>query len=102
MPRTFAYLRVSTASQSTASQPQEIEAAGFAIMARRLIAETISGSVAVSPRPGFVRLLGQGASIATLARMFTTSRQTILRLRDAGVGTEVEDAPSHVGAGITT
>ena len=30
MPRTFAYLRVSTASQSTASQPQEIETAGFA------------------------------------------------------------------------
>ena len=59
MPRTFAYLRVSTAGQTTDNQPHEIEAAGFRAEPRRVVAETISGSVATSrrPRPGFARLL---------------------------------------------
>jgi hypothetical protein len=35
----------------------EIEAAGFAIRPQRLIEEHISGSVAASERPGFIRLL---------------------------------------------
>ena len=35
----------------------EIEAAGFAIEPRRVITETISGSVAIAQRPGFTRLL---------------------------------------------
>jgi putative DNA-invertase from lambdoid prophage Rac len=35
---------------------KEIEAAGFAIRPQRLIEEHISGSVAASERPGFIRL----------------------------------------------
>ena len=37
MPRTFVYVRVSTAGQTTENQIQEIEAAGFAITRRRVI-----------------------------------------------------------------
>src|SRR3954453_22950791 len=57
MPRAFAYLRVSTAGQTTDNQLGEIAAAGFAIEPRRVVAETVSGSVATARRPGFARLL---------------------------------------------
>jgi len=56
MSRTFAYVRVSTLEQTTENQVGEIKAAGFAIEKHRIIAETISGSVAISQRPGFTRL----------------------------------------------
>ena len=36
MPRTFAYVRVSTIGQTTENQIREIEAAGFAIEPRRV------------------------------------------------------------------
>ena len=57
MPRAFAYLRVSTAGQTTDNQLGEIQAAGFTIEPRRVVTETISGSVATAQRPGFARLL---------------------------------------------
>ena len=57
MPRTFAYLRVSTAAQTTDNQLAEIAAAGFQVEPRRVVTETISGSVATSQRPGFARLV---------------------------------------------
>ena len=57
MPRTFAYVRVSTAGQTTDNQIQEIEAAGFKVEPRRVVTETISGSVATAQRRGFARLL---------------------------------------------
>lgn len=57
MPRTFAYLRVSTLGQTTDNQRQEIAAAGFQVEPQRVITETVSGSVATSQRRGFVRLL---------------------------------------------
>lgn len=57
MSRVFAYCRVSTFEQTTENQRREIEAAGFAIRPQRLIEEHISGSVAASERPGFIRLL---------------------------------------------
>jgi putative DNA-invertase from lambdoid prophage Rac len=57
MSRVFAYCRVSTAGQTTDNQVQEIAAAGFAIDARRVITETISGSVAASERLGFGKLV---------------------------------------------
>ena len=57
MPRTFAYLRVSTTGQTTDNQLQEITAAGFQVEPRRVVAETISGSVAATQRKGFARLL---------------------------------------------
>ena len=57
MPRVFAYCRVSTTDQTTENQRLEILAAGFAIETRRLIAESISGSVAAKERPGFIKLM---------------------------------------------
>lgn len=57
MSRVFAYCRVSTLEQTTENQRREIEAAGFAVNPQRLIEEHISGSVAASERPGFIRLL---------------------------------------------
>ena len=57
MPRAFAYVRVSTAGQTTDNQLGEIQAAGFAVEPRRVVTETISGSVVAAQRPGFARLL---------------------------------------------
>lgn len=57
MSRVFAYCRVSPLEQTTENQRREIEAAGFTVKPQRLIEEQISGSVAVSERPGFSRLL---------------------------------------------
>lgn len=57
MTRVFAYCRVSTAEQHTDNQIQEIAAAGFEVKPARMIAETLSGSVAASERNGFKKLL---------------------------------------------
>ncbi len=57
MSRNFAYLRVSTTDQTTDNQLREVEAAGFHVDARRVITETISGSVPTSERLGFTRLV---------------------------------------------
>ena len=57
MPRTFAYVRVSTPGQTTDNQLGEIQAAGFSIEPRRVVAETVSGSVATAQRRGFALLL---------------------------------------------
>ncbi|MCZ7502989.1 recombinase family protein [Agrobacterium sp. ST15.13.015] len=57
MSRIFAYVRVSTVGQSAENQIAEIERAGFNIMPRRIVSETISGSTPVAQRPGFLKLL---------------------------------------------
>lgn len=57
MSRTFAYARVSTSDQTTANQLREIEAAGFSVDKRRVVSESISGSVSADQRPGFAKLL---------------------------------------------
>jgi putative DNA-invertase from lambdoid prophage Rac len=57
MSRVFAYCRVSTTDQATANQLQEIATAGFAVDRRRVIEETVSGSVSANERTGFCRLL---------------------------------------------
>lgn len=57
MSRVFAYCRVSTHDQTTDNQIGEIVSAGFAIQPARVVAETVSGSVPASERPGFGRLL---------------------------------------------
>lgn len=57
MSRTFAYARVSTTDQSTTNQLREIEAAGFSVDKRRVVTESISGSVSSDQRPGFAELL---------------------------------------------
>jgi putative DNA-invertase from lambdoid prophage Rac len=50
MPRTFAYLRVSTAGQATDNQLGEIKAAGFKVDNKRVVSETVSGSSAIEQR----------------------------------------------------
>ncbi|WP_426107829.1 recombinase family protein [Massilia sp. TSP1-1-2] len=57
MSRTFIYARVSTVDQNTDNQIHEIESAGFAVDKRRIVRESISGSVAAGKRPQFARLL---------------------------------------------
>jgi putative DNA-invertase from lambdoid prophage Rac len=57
MPRTFAYVRVATAGQTTENQIQEIEAAGFKVDAGWVVAKKLSGSSAIEQRPGFMKLL---------------------------------------------
>jgi putative DNA-invertase from lambdoid prophage Rac len=57
MARTFAYCRVSTADQTTDNQVREIEAAGYAVDPKRVVTETVSGSVAAMERKGFSRLV---------------------------------------------
>lgn len=57
MSRTFAYCRVSTGDQTTDNQVREIEGAGFAVDPKRIVAETVSGSVAAAERKGFAKLL---------------------------------------------
>jgi putative DNA-invertase from lambdoid prophage Rac len=64
MPRTFAYIRVSTTGQTTENQSQEIEAAGFKVDPRRVICETVSGSSAIAQRPGFIKLLNKLCKVA--------------------------------------
>lgn len=57
MSRVFAYCRVSTADQSSENQALEIHNAGFQIEPRRIVEETVSGSVAAMERQGFRRLV---------------------------------------------
>jgi putative DNA-invertase from lambdoid prophage Rac len=57
MSRVFAYCRVSTADQTTENQLNEIAASGFSVDPRRVVQETISGSVAAGQRPGFGKLV---------------------------------------------
>lgn len=57
MARTFAYCRVSTTDQTTDNQVREIEAAGFKVDPKRIVTETVSGSVAAMERKGFAKLV---------------------------------------------
>jgi putative DNA-invertase from lambdoid prophage Rac len=93
MSRLFAYCRVSTADQTTENQAQEIAAAGFAIASQRVIAETVSGSVAALERKGFARLLdkmeaGDVLVVTKLDRLGRNAmdvRATVERLEASGV-----------------
>lgn len=57
MSRVFAYCRVSTADQTPDNQVLEIQAAGFQLEPRRVIAETVSGSTPAMERKGFRKLI---------------------------------------------
>lgn len=57
MSRVFAYARVSTVSQLTENQREQIKQAGYNIEPRRYVEEQISGSVPALQRPGFASLL---------------------------------------------
>jgi putative DNA-invertase from lambdoid prophage Rac len=93
MPRTFAYVRVSTAGQTTENQVREIEAAGFKVDHRRVVSDTVSGSSALEQRPGFVRLLDRleqddvliVTKLDRLGRNATDVTATVAKLEAMGV-----------------
>src|SRR4051812_1241929 len=93
MPRTFAYLRVSTTDQTTDNQLQEIKAAGFKVEPRRVVTETVSGNVATSQRRGFTRLLdrlepGDVLVVSKLDRLGRSAMDvgsTIAKLAELGI-----------------
>jgi putative DNA-invertase from lambdoid prophage Rac len=93
MSRTFAYVRVSTAGQTTDNQLQEIAAAGFAIEPRRVVSETVSGGVATARRPGFARLLDrlEAGDVLVVTKLDRLGRDamdvgaTVARLAGMGV-----------------
>lgn len=93
MGRTFAYCRVSTADQTTDNQVREIEAAGFAVEAKRILTETVSGSQAAMERPQFTRLVdrleaGDVLLVTKLDRLGRNAmdvRRTVERLAQLGV-----------------
>ena len=93
MPRTFAYLRVSTPGQTTDNQLTEIQAAGFTIEPRRLVTETVSGSTAVGQRRGFARLLDrlEAGDVLVVTKLDRLGRNamdvgaTVARLAELGV-----------------
>lgn len=93
MTRVFAYCRVSTAEQTTDNQIREIAASGFQVDSRRIIAETVSGSVAALERKGFLTLLNKLESgdvlvvtkLDRLGRNAMDVRATVERLASIGV-----------------
>ena len=93
MPRTFAYLRVSTTGQTTDNQLQEIAAAGFKVEPRRVVTKTISGNVATALRRGFARLLDrlEPSDVLVVTKLDRLSRNvmdvgsTVAKLAELGV-----------------
>jgi putative DNA-invertase from lambdoid prophage Rac len=93
MARVFAYVRVSTASQTSENQIREIEAAGFAVEPCRIIAETISGSIAIARRPGFAKLIDklETGDVLVVTKLDRLGRDaidvsaTVARLEELGV-----------------
>jgi putative DNA-invertase from lambdoid prophage Rac len=93
MPRTFAYVRVSTVGQTTENQIQEIEAVGFKVDPRRVVSETVSGSSAIEQRPGFIKLLNKlehddvliVTKLDRLGRNAIDVATTVAKLSDMGV-----------------
>ena len=93
MSRVFGYCRCSTADQNTDNQVCEIEAAGFNIDPKRIVAEIVSGSVAASERKGFAKLLDRMESgdvlvvtkLDRLGRNAMDVRATVERLSGEGV-----------------
>ena len=93
MPRTFAYVRVSTTGQTTDNQLGEIAAAGFTIEPRRVVTETISGSVATARRRGFTRLLDrlEAGDVLVVTKLDRLGRNamdvgsTVAKLAETGV-----------------
>lgn len=91
--RCFAYLRVSTADQTTDNQLHEIDAAGFNVQPRRVISETVSGSTGAMERPGFAKLVdrleaGDVLVVTKLDRLGRNAmdvRTTVERLAGTGV-----------------
>ena len=93
MSRVFAYLRVSTVDQDTNNQLREIEAAGFTIEKRRIVAECVTGSLPAAQRTGFAKLLDklEAGDVLVVSRLDRLGRNamdvrcTVERLAAAGV-----------------
>lgn len=93
MSRTFLYCRVSTSTQFTENQVQEVKSAGFDVQPKRVVEETISGSVAATERPGFQKLLERMESgdvlivtkLDRLGRNAMDVRQTVETLATDGI-----------------
>lgn len=93
MSRTFIYARVSTVDQHTDNQVREIASAGFSVDKKRIVSESISGSVAASERAGFAKLLDRLESgdvllvtkLDRLGRNAMDVRATVERLTEMGV-----------------
>jgi len=84
---------VSTGDQTTENQVREIEASGFAIDPKRIIVETVSGSVAAMERKEFARLVDRLESsdvlvvtkLDRLGRNAMDVRGTVERLAGEGI-----------------
>ncbi len=116
MSRTFAYARVSTVDQTPENQLYEIRAAGFQVDSRRIVTESISGSVAASERPGFAKLLDRledgdiliVTKLDRLGRNAMDVRATVERLASIGVrvhclalgGTDLTSAAGRMTMGV--
>ncbi len=93
MARTFAYCRVSTSDQTVENQVQEIAAAGFKVEPKRVVTETVSGSVVAMERKGFARLVdrleaGDVLIVTKLDRLGRNAmdvRATVERLAAGGI-----------------
>jgi putative DNA-invertase from lambdoid prophage Rac len=93
MSRVFAYCRVSTTDQTTDNQVQEIAGAGFSVTKQRIIAETVSGSIAAVDRKGFSKLLDRleaddvliVTKLDRLGRNAMDVRSTVEKLASLGV-----------------
>lgn len=93
MTRLFAYCRVSTVDQTTENQVQEIIGAGFAVTPKRIVSETVSGSVAALERKGFTKLLDklEAGDVLVVTKMDRLGRNamdvraTVERLEESGV-----------------
>ncbi len=93
MSRVFAYCRVSTLLQHTENQRIEIQTAGFDVNPQRFIEEHISGSVASSERPEFIRLLDRMESgdilvvtkLDRLGRNAMDIRKTVEKLASSNI-----------------
>lgn len=116
--RTFIYARVSTDDQTPENQIHEIQAAGFAVEKRRIVAEHISGSTPAEQRPQFAKLLdrleGGDVLIVTkldrLGRDAMDVRKTIATLDALGVrvhclalgGADLTSAAGKLTLGVLT
>lgn len=93
MSRTFLYCRVSTSTQFTENQVQEVKSAGFDVQASRVVEETVSGSIPASERAGFQKLLdrmeaGDVLIVTKLDRLGRNAmdvRQTVEMLAGRGI-----------------
>jgi len=116
MARTFAYCRVSTLDQTTDNQVREIEGAGFTVDPKRIITETVSGSLPAMERKGFAKLVdrleaGDVLIVTKLDRLGRNAmdvRATVEMLAGHGVkvhclalgGVDLTSAPGKMTMGV--